>query len=94
MPARPSICSTAGAASSSRRQIFVAVMGASNYTYAEATLAQSLSDWIGTHVRALAFMGSVPAQLVPDTLLNVGVSTSPTGMSSASTGPGSRPGEP
>jgi transposase len=47
-------------------QIFVAAMGASNYTYAEATLAQSLPDWIGAHVRALAFMGGVPAQLVPD----------------------------
>ena len=46
-------------------QIFVAVMGASNYTYAEATLTQSLPDWIGAHVRALAFMGGVPAQLVP-----------------------------
>jgi transposase len=33
-------------------QIFVAVMGASNYTYAEATLTQSLPDWIGAHVRA------------------------------------------
>jgi transposase len=47
-------------------QIFVAVMGASNYTYAEATLTQSLPDWIGAHVRALAFMGGVPAQMVPD----------------------------
>jgi transposase len=47
-------------------QIFVAAMGASNYTYAEATLTQSLPDWIGAHVRALAFMGGVPAQLVPD----------------------------
>jgi len=47
-------------------QIFVAVMGASNYTYAEATLTQTLPDWIGAHVRALAFMGGVPAQLVPD----------------------------
>src|SRR6266480_3479507 len=36
-------------------QIFVAVMGASNYIYAEATLTQSLPDWIGAHVRALAF---------------------------------------
>src|SRR6516165_7909552 len=43
-----------------------AVMGASNYTYAEATLTQSLPDWIGAHVRALAFMRGVPAQLVPD----------------------------
>ena len=47
-------------------QIFVAAMGASNYTYAEATATQSLPDWIGAHVRALAFMGGVPAQLVPD----------------------------
>jgi transposase len=47
-------------------QIFVAVMGASNYTYAEATLTQTLPDWIGAHVRALTFMGGVPAQLVPD----------------------------
>src|SRR3954452_12538608 len=47
-------------------QIFVAVMGASNYTYAEAAATQSLPDWIGAHVRALAFMGGVPAQLVPD----------------------------
>src|ERR1051325_9755970 len=37
-------------------QIFVAVMGASNYTYAEATATQSLPDRIGAHVRALAFM--------------------------------------
>jgi len=43
------------------------VMGASNYTYAEATLTQTLPDWIGAHVRALAFMGGVPAQLVPTT---------------------------
>ena len=47
-------------------QIFVAVMGASSYTYAEASWTQSLPDWIGSHVRALTFMGGVPAQLVPD----------------------------
>ena len=46
--------------------IFVAVMGASSYTYAEASWTQTLPDWIGSHVRALAFMGGVPAQLVPD----------------------------
>ena len=45
-------------------QIFVAVMGASSYTYAEAILSQSLPDWIGAHVRTLVFMGGVPAQLV------------------------------
>jgi hypothetical protein len=42
-------------------QIFVAVMGASNYTYAEATLTQTLPDWIGAHGRALAFMGPLSA---------------------------------
>ena len=47
-------------------QIFVAVMGASSYTYAEASWTQALPDWIGSHVRALAFMGGAPAQLVPD----------------------------
>src|ERR1044071_9650316 len=48
-------------------QIFVAVMGASNYTYAEATATQSLPDWIGAHVPALPFVGGGPAQRAPDT---------------------------
>jgi len=51
-------------------QIFVAVLGASNYTYAEATLTQGLADWIGSHVRALAFIGGVPELFVPDNLLS------------------------
>ena len=49
-------------------QIFVATLGASNYTYAEATWTQSLPDWIGAHVRALTFFGGVPRLLVPDNL--------------------------
>jgi transposase len=49
-------------------QIFVAVLGASNYTYAEATWTQALPDWIGAHTRALAFFGGVPEILVPDNL--------------------------
>jgi transposase len=49
-------------------QIFVAVLGASNYTYAEATWTQGLADWIGSHVRALAFLGGVPGVIVPDNL--------------------------
>ncbi len=49
-------------------QIFVAVLGASNYTYAEATWTQALPDWIGSHVRALAFIGGVPALIVSDNL--------------------------
>ena len=35
-------------------QVFVAVLGASNYTYAEATWSQTLPDWIGAHCRAFA----------------------------------------
>jgi len=49
-------------------QLFVAVLGASNYTYAEATFTQRLVDWIGSHVRAFAFFGGVAAQIVSDNL--------------------------
>ena len=49
-------------------QIFVAVLGASNYTYAEATWTQGLPDWIGSHQRALRFLGGVPELVVPDNL--------------------------
>jgi transposase len=49
-------------------QIFVAVLGASNYTYVEATWTQSLPDWIGAHRRCFAFLGGVPALLIPDNL--------------------------
>lgn len=49
-------------------QIFVAVMGASNYCYAEATWTQSLPDWLGSHVRVLEFLGGCPAIIVPDNL--------------------------
>ena len=51
-------------------QIFVAVLGASNYTYAEATYTQGLPDWIGSHVRTLEFIGGVVEILVPDNLLS------------------------
>jgi transposase len=47
-------------------QIFVAVMGASNFTHAEASWTQGLGDWIGAHTRALAAIGGVPNLLVPD----------------------------
>jgi transposase len=49
-------------------QIFVATLGASNYTYAEATWTQGLADWCASHIRAFEFLGSVPALLVPDNL--------------------------
>ncbi len=41
-------------------EIFVAVLGASNYTYAEATWTQRLPDWIAAHVRMFRFFGGVP----------------------------------
>lgn len=47
-------------------QIFVAVMGASSFTYAEATWSQSLPDWIAVHVHAFTTIGGVPKFLVPD----------------------------
>jgi transposase len=49
-------------------EIFVAVVGASNYTFAEATWSQTLPDWIGSHVRMLRFYGGCPRLLVPDNL--------------------------
>jgi transposase len=49
-------------------QLFVAVLGASNYTYAEATWTHGLSDWIGAHTRAFAFVGGVPTMVVSDNL--------------------------
>jgi transposase len=52
----------------SQAQIFVAVLGASNCTFAEATATQSLPDWIGSHVRAFEYFGAVPEILVPDNL--------------------------
>jgi transposase len=49
-------------------QIFIAVLGASNYTFAEASLAQDLPSWIRSHVHAFQFYGGVPSILVPDNL--------------------------
>jgi transposase len=49
-------------------ELFVAALGASNYTYAEATSTQQVPDWIASHVRAFAFFGGVPAAVVCDQL--------------------------
>ena len=49
-----------------RAQIFVAVLGASNYTYACATWQQTAADWVGCIINALKFIGGVPRLLVPD----------------------------
>ncbi len=49
-------------------EIFVAVLGASNYTFAEATWSQSLPDWLESHVRALEYFGGATALVIPDNL--------------------------
>ena len=51
-----------------KAEIFVAVLGASNYTYVEACASQSLGDWIKANVNALTFIGGVPERIVPDNL--------------------------
>ncbi|MFW8602474.1 IS21 family transposase [Desulfobacterota bacterium M19] len=49
-------------------EIFVAVLGASSYTYAEATWSQKLPDWISSHIRTFNFIGGCPYLVVPDNL--------------------------
>jgi transposase len=49
-------------------ELFVAVLGASNFTYAEATATQRVSDWIGANTKALEYFGGVPEMTVPDQL--------------------------
>jgi len=49
-------------------ELFVAVLGASNYTFAEATATQQIADWIQSHVRAFEYLGGVSGAVVPDQL--------------------------
>jgi transposase len=49
-------------------EIFVGVLGASNYTYAQACRSQELSEWISAHTRMVEYFGGVPAVVVPDNL--------------------------
>lgn len=46
-------------------ELFVAVFGASNFTFAEVTRSQKVDDWIGSHVRAFEFFGGVPGVSCP-----------------------------
>jgi transposase len=66
-PTAPVICRLTGEVR--RAQIFVAVLGASSYTFAEATWSQSLGDWIASHQRAFRFFGGVTELQIPDNLL-------------------------
>jgi transposase len=49
-----------------KAQVFVAVLGASSFTFAFASWTQTLPDWIDAHVRALKAIGGVPQLIVPD----------------------------
>jgi len=49
-------------------QIFVAVLGASNYTFACASWSQKQADWLNAHVKAFEYFGGVPQLVVPDNL--------------------------
>jgi len=49
-------------------ELFVAVLGASNYTFAEATRTQRGPDWIASHIRAFEYLGGIPGAVVPDQL--------------------------
>lgn len=51
-----------------KAQIFVAVLGASNYTFIEATADQSLLSWVQSHIHAFEFFGGITVCLVPDNL--------------------------
>jgi transposase len=62
----PIVCASTGEIRTA--QIFVAVFGASNYTFAEATYSQALPDWLGSHVRAFEFFGGLPEMVIPDNL--------------------------
>jgi len=65
-PTVPVVCASTGEIRAAH--VFVAVLGASNYTYAEATWTQSLPDWLGSHVRAFEYFGGSTAIVVPDNL--------------------------
>lgn len=52
----------------SNAHIFIAALGASNYTYAEAVSSESLPCWINTHIHAFEYFGGVPQIVVPDNL--------------------------
>ena len=60
----PIVDATTGAIT--QAQIFVATLGASNYTYACATPRQTTADWISAQVLALEFIGGTPKLIVPD----------------------------
>ena len=63
-------------------ELFVGVLGASSYTYAEATFTQTLADWIGSRVRMFRFFGGVPRLVVPERPVRSRVHGAPAAASS------------
>ena len=61
-------------------QIFVAVLGASGYTYVNASLSQKQEDFIHSHVLAYQFFGGVPKVVVPDNLKSAVISNNKNGI--------------
>ncbi len=49
-------------------ELFVGVLGASNYTFAYAVLRQSIESWISCHIKMFEFFGGCPSGIVPDNL--------------------------
>ena len=65
-PTVPIVCAETGEYQNA--QIFVAVLGASNYTFAHASLSQTEADWINSHVKAAEFFGGWATLTIPDNL--------------------------
>jgi transposase len=64
-------------------ELFVAVLGASNYTFAEVTLSQTIPDFTASTVRALEYFGAAPSIIVPDQLRSAAlapIATTPTSI--------------
>ena len=61
-------------------QIFVAVLGASNYTYVEALRAQAVPEWVAAHVNAFKYFKGVPSIIVPDNLKSAVIKNNRSGV--------------
>jgi len=61
-------------------QIFVAVLGASGYTFVHATHSQKQEDFIYSHVMCYNFFGGVPRVVVPDNLKSAIISNNKNGI--------------
>ena len=51
-----------------KAEVFVAILGASQYTYVEAVLSQQKEDWLKVNNNAIWYFGGAPAAIVPDCL--------------------------